>query len=252
MQDAGDRRSNGGSMYSIVVCDDVCETAEYIVARVRDKMAELHCQSNVVWYSDSRKLKKSIENGNYYDVMLMDIDMPGTNGIDLCKLCRQKGNESIIVFVSAKEQMVFQTFEVQPFRFIRKTFFEEELDGLCRDLVRELEKRNEKWLRFYNEIEDKVYAVNINKLIYVEARNKECCLVSTNEEQNIKIKLGDLEESLASYSFIKVHRSYLVNPMHIFKIDQDEVKLTGDRTIPLSRRRRELIKEMYFNWSTKL
>lgn len=238
-------------MFSIVVCDDVCETAEYIVARVRQKMNELHCQVKVVWYSDSQKLKRSIENGNYYDVMLMDIDMPGTNGIDLCKLCRQKGMESIIVFISAKEQMVFQTFEVQPFRFVRKAFFEEELDTLCRDLGKELEKRNEKWLRFYNESEDQIYAVNINKLIYVEARNKKCQLVSVNEEQSVLIKLGDLEEKLSEYDFIRVHRSYLVNPMHIFKIDQDMVKLTGGHTVPLSRRRREAIKEQYFQWSIK-
>ena len=82
-------------------------------------------------YSDPRMLLKAVGDGRRYDLFFLDIDMPGLNGIELCRRLRADGSRALVVFISGKEELVFQTFEVQPFRFVRKNHFQEELPQLA-------------------------------------------------------------------------------------------------------------------------
>ena len=72
-------------------------------------------------------------------VLLADIEMPGTNGIEVCRRLWQNSENPVMIFLSSKESLVFDTFEVQPFRFIRKSFFDASLPRLVQDIQKHLE-----------------------------------------------------------------------------------------------------------------
>jgi len=236
-------------MYTAAICDDEQVVAQYIANHVTARFSAHQKPITADWYTDPVSLKKRIENGANYDVLFLDIDMPGLDGIELCRQFRELGGDSLVVFVSNKEDMVFQTFEVLPFRFIRKARFELEFDKLCRDLLVELERRQDKWLRLQTEPDGVVYSVNVQKLVYVEAQGKFCLLRSTVNTQEIRIKLSELEQLHRPHGFLQVHRSYLVNPYYIYRIDVDTVLLDQGERVPLSRRRREQLTEEFFRWS---
>lgn len=236
-------------MYTAAICDDEQAAARYVADSVSAYFSARQKPISTDWYTDPVILERRIKSGTSYDVLLLDIDMPGLDGIELCRHFREMGGDSLVVFVSNKEDMVFQTFEVLPFRFIRKSRFSEELDKLCRDMLLELERRQEKWLRLRTEPDGVIYSVNIQKLIYVEARGKLCLLRSTASDQEVRIRLSDLERQLKPHGFLQVHRSYLVNPYYIYRIDADTVLLDQGERVPLSRRRREQLTEEFFRWS---
>ena len=66
-----------------------------------------------------------IEQHFHYDCIFLDIEMPGIDGLSLCRRIREVSPDALVVFISNKESLVFQTFEVQPFRFIRKSELKE-------------------------------------------------------------------------------------------------------------------------------
>ncbi|MGM9536871.1 MAG: LytR/AlgR family response regulator transcription factor [Candidatus Onthomonas sp.] len=236
-------------MYTIAVCDDEAAFASYLSTVIQERFQRRHIPVTVDSYLDPEELLKRLGGSICYDILLMDIDMPELNGIELCRQFRQAGGDSLVVFVSNKEELVFQTFDVQPFRLVRKSRFQEEIDKLCQDLIQELERRSDKWLRFSDESDGTVYSVNIRRLVYVEARGKYCRLCSVEKAEEVKIRFQDICRQLEPDSFIQVHRSYLVNPYYIYRIDLDTVLLDQGETVPLSRRRRNQIKEEYFRWS---
>ncbi len=238
-------------MYQIAVCDDEPKIAEFVGSRLKKEFEQNNCPVTIYKYTDVTELNRRIDRGSQYDIFFLDIDMPAMDGIEFCRQIRKKGTDSLVVFVSSKETLVFQTFEVQPFRFIRKNFFEQEVGTLCRDLIAEMEKRRGRWLRFENQSEGTVYSYNINKIVYIEARNKFCAIRTMDKTEEVRIKLSELSRLLEPYSFIQVHRSYLVNPMHIYRIEADEVVTNQQDHIPISRRRRDQIKEEYFEWNMK-
>ncbi len=61
-----------------------------------------------------------MEDGEYYDILLLDIEMPGLNGIELTNKVKKYLPDAITIFVTSYEQYVYKSFEVQPYRFIPK------------------------------------------------------------------------------------------------------------------------------------
>ncbi|MCC8065320.1 MAG: LytTR family DNA-binding domain-containing protein [Clostridiales bacterium] len=236
-------------MYTIAVCDDERVFVQYIAEVVRERFQSQHIPVTVDEYLHPQELLNRLEGNICYDVLLLDIDMPELDGIELCRRFRSANKDALVVFVSNKEELVFQTFEVQPFRFVRKRRFQKEIDDLIRALVQELERRIDWYLRFSNESDGTVYSVNVRKLVYVEASGKTCLLRSVEGTEEVRVQFQALIQQLTEHSFIQTHRSYLVNPYYIYRIDADTILLDTGESVPLSRRRREKIKDTYFRWS---
>ncbi len=236
-------------MYAIAVCDDEPVFVRMICDTVRKLLQQWKLAANVDGYDSAGDLLARLEGGICYDALLLDIDMPDMDGIELCRRFRTAQRGMLVVFVSNKEEMVFQTFEVQPFRFVRKRRLRQEISSTLLAVTQELNRRQDKWLRFHNETDGTVYSVNIRKLLYIEAQGKYCNLVSEDGNQQVRHQLQIFVDKLEGECFIQVHRSYLVNPHHIYRIDADTVLLDTGATVPISRRRRNQIKEDYFRWS---
>ena len=70
-----------------------------------------------------------------YDLVFLDIDMPKYSGMDVAEEIRKKSADTDIIFVSNREDRVFETFSVQPFGFIRKNCFTEDLNATLRQYI---------------------------------------------------------------------------------------------------------------------
>lgn len=105
-------------MYTIAVCDDEKPIAEYIAGAVSERFQRANCPVVMSRFNQAEDLERRLRDGTAYDVMLLDIDMPGKNGIDLCREYRKLGGDALVVFVSGQEALVFQSFDVQPFQYI--------------------------------------------------------------------------------------------------------------------------------------
>lgn len=235
-------------MYMFAVCDDEEVFARSIRRMLQMQFQKMRIPVTIDQFTESEALLERLKKGVYYDVLFMDIDMPGVDGIELCRQFRKFGGDALVVFVSNKEELVFQTFDVHPFRFIRKRKLHEDVEKLYRDIMEELDRRKDKWLRFTDSSQGTVFSVNVKDLMYVEARGKYCRLRMKQKEEEVKTGFQSLNERLKSFAFIQVHRSYCVNPDYIYQISADTVLLDQGESVPLSRRRRAQIKEEYFKW----
>lgn len=144
--------------------------------------------------------------------------------------------------------MVFQTFEVQPFRFIRKNHFHEELSALVSGIQDALARRKGIMLTVEEEHSSAVYSLNINEILYVEVVGKYCEFTTTGQKLIIRYKLSDLAKQLTDYGFLQPHRSYLVNIRYVFSIENTELVLDNGTRIPLSRKRVKEVKEKFLNF----
>lgn len=131
-----------GMMYHIVICDDEKEMLNRIGETIKERFIGLNIMADYIFLSDSRELISFIEE-HAIDILFLDIDMPYFNGMEAARLITEKGLDTLLVFVTGYDSLVYQTFEYRPFGFIRKSFFADEIDGVITRLVNELIKRNE-------------------------------------------------------------------------------------------------------------
>ncbi len=189
-----------------------------------------------------------IEQHFHYDMIFLDIEMPGMDGISVCRRIREITPDALVVFISNKESLVFQTFEVQPFRFIRKSELGEMTDSLVSSIISELNKRQQTIIKFEDSSGD-VFSFDVKKILYVEAQRKECIIATEDGTTTLRSKLMTLETLLKGHNFIKIHRSFLVNMSAITRIQKDSVLLTNGEDLPISRNLRETVKQEFLRHS---
>lgn len=235
----------------IAICEDESLILRTIRQHIELGLKELSVNANFDSYTSPKKLADIIASGTFYDIFFLDIEMPEIDGIELSKQIRFYLPEALIIFISNKEELVFQTFEVRPFRFIRKNHFQEELPSVLKDIIREKSMEQSPIISIF-EIGGRILSLQVNDIVYIEAMRKECLIHRKTDTICCKYKFSDFLELVRPYSFAQTHRSYIVNCRYIFRIDTDKILLDNNESIPLGRTHREDVKKEFINYAKSL
>ncbi|HHV12528.1 MAG TPA: response regulator transcription factor [Clostridiales bacterium] len=233
--------------YRVAISDDDEKTLLYICQQLTKAFDNIQIQLSIDSFTDNALLLQSVRSGEQYDIFFLDIEMPGLNGIEVSQRLRDTGIEKPLVFISNKAEFVFQSFEVRPFRFIRKSHFKDELPRLAKDLIREIHKNTGKKIFIEEDNSTNVYSFMIQDIIYIEVMGKYCNIVTNHQSARIRRTLDSIEAELIPFGFLKPHRSYLVNYRYIFSISKTSLILDNRMEIPLSRKRINEIKEQFMS-----
>ncbi|MDO4853073.1 MAG: LytTR family DNA-binding domain-containing protein [Clostridia bacterium] len=232
-------------MFQAAIVEDEASIRSSLQRALSEQFTAQNISVSFDEYADGDSFLHSFSEGYHYDMLFLDIEMPGTDGIAAAKCVRERNEQILIVFISSRESLVFDTFTVQPFRFIRKSRLSESLPELVNALVLRLRKSKDHKIFLTEPGTGDLYSFDPDKLLYVEAQRKDCRFVTVSGETLIRCPFGYAERVLEASAFIKAHRSYLVNPAAIFYVGKTELTLTDRSTIPISRDRVNEVKEQF-------
>ena len=235
-------------MYQAVIVDDEEDVLQSTKAMLAEQFNKENTAVAFDFFTKGEDFLSMFEENFHYDIIFLDIEMPGIDGISLCRRIRQISKDSLVIFISNKEELVFQTFEVQPFRFIRKSELTDLCPSLVDSIIKELKRRSPQTFTITESGGD-VFSFDARNILYVEAQRKECKIVTARKSTSIKMKFMDLEEVLKRYHFIRIHRSFLVNMDYIFRITKTSVILTNDEELPISRGSSNDLKQVFITYS---
>ncbi len=236
-------------MYQAAIVED----EEVFLKNTKDLLARTFSDHNVSvafdFFLSGKEFLPMFEQHFHYDMIFLDIEMPEIDGISLCKRIREISPDALVVFISNKESLVFQTFEVQPFRFIRKSELKELADSLVNAILSELDRRSPRTIRFVESSTGDVFSYDVRKILYVEAQRKETVIHTQQGNSAVRIKFMDMEDLLSKYPFMKVHRSFLVNMDAVSQIKKDDCIMINGDAIPISRGLKDQIKQTFLDYS---
>lgn len=238
-------------MYYAAICEDEADIASYIEKTLASEFQKLNIQISFDIFNNGNKLLKMVDEHYHFDIVFMDIEMPEIDGISVCKQIRQITSDTLVIFISNKDELVFSTFEVQPFRFVRKSHYDSLLPSLVPAIVTELQRRNPVNIKITEARSGDIFSFDLNQISYIEAHGKTCCIHQVNNSTEVKIKLMELEEQLQSFEFIKPHRSYLVNYKFISAVKKNNLELSDGTLVPISRDRVEEVKHQFIMYTNR-
>ena len=136
-----------------------------------------------------------------------------------------------MVFATAYAEYAIEGYEVQALDYLLKPI---NVEKIVRVLKRFLEKQPEDAAYTIVESDGESIRLNLEDILYVEASKREVIIYLSDNILNINMSLSEFIE-LVDERFVLTHRSYLVNLEHISRLLRQDVELSNDEKIPLSR-----------------
>ena len=209
----------------IAICDDEKNIRELI----GEKVTAQYPEAEIVYYQSGDELLLS---DKLIDILFLDIQMPGRNGMETAGELRKKEKDMILIFVTAVEEYVFQAFDVGAFHYIVKPIDDVKFSAVLRRAVEErnvqsvqrakVKMPEERYVMINNAgVHSKVM---IEDIVYAEVFNRKIVIHKMNDTIEYYGKLSDLE-ALAGENFFRPHRAYLINFKYVVKYDATTIYL---------------------------
>lgn len=152
-----------------------------------------------------------ISSQNEYDIIFMDYQMAEIDGLETARQIRKKNNETAIIFLTSFPDIVFDTFEVNTYRFLVKPIDDNKLEAALDSYLSDNDESN--FILIKTDESNK--KININDIIYIEASDKYCNIRTNEGTVLFKKTLSEIEKMLPDDKFFRCHRTYLVGFRHI-------------------------------------
>ncbi|MGN0999640.1 MAG: LytR/AlgR family response regulator transcription factor [Faecousia sp.] len=233
---------------NIAVLDDN-KTALYTIASSVENVFRQHGYEPTVRCFETIRGIWDAAGESRFDLMLLDINVLDGDGIYLAKRLREKDKLADIIFVSNREDKVFDALQVHPYGFIRKNKFLQDASAVLGGYIED-RKHRQTGRAIIFDAQGQACRLNLDEIVYIEGCNKvrNIYLSTGPEPYTVTESLESLEETLKKDGFLRVHKGYLVNCKFIRLILNTELLLLDDRRIPVSRRKLTEVKEAYFDY----
>lgn len=218
-------------MYKIVICDDEKIILEQLRSYVTEVLFEEKVEFEIQAFSQSIDLLKVLETDKT-DILLLDIDMPGINGMEIAFGLKNLSNSPLLIFVTCQESLVYESFQYQPFDFIRKSCYERDLRAALHRGIVQLTNRKKDYVL---EQAGCVTRLHLNDILYFEACANYIKVVTDKEILQQRKNLHQVESELVPYGFVRIHKGYLVNQEAVQILKSDKVILSNKEELPIGR-----------------
>lgn len=180
-----------------------------------------------------------------YDVMFIYLDRNDRTFLDYARELSTRYPEICIVLFSDEDSYVWESFKMNAVYYVRKCFFEKEIKEILKRCYIIISRRHREFILLQSG-KDKIQ-FNLNDIVYIEANVNNTYVVCENHITNIKMSFSDLEKLLLKRGFLKIHRSYIVNYRHIYKLSGNVLVTDIGKTLPISKYRKNEVWEEYSN-----
>ena len=244
-------------MLKIILCDD----DQFILQLGAEKINEMIEANNfdakiVSIAANSNELFSYIRNNPSQYLVFLDLDFGSgkLNGIDVAKTLRQTDSDCKIVFTTNHHEMAMDVLKsgVEPFGFLEKSSDISKLaDGYRKYIVMLLNKTRPETSDnaetiLLNPCMDESVSVLLDDIVFVETeKNVSHGITYHTANGSVLTIISTLDAELERLgdSFIKVHRSYLVNRKHVLRMKDGFLKLSNQQEVPCSFRMRNEVKK---------
>lgn len=220
----------------------VCDDEKNIRELISNKIKKEYPNSEIVFFKSGEELLLESED---IDILLLDIQMPGRNGIEIARELRKKNKKTILIFVTAMEDYVFEAFDVNAFNYIVKPFNDNRFMDVLNKAINEYNSSCEaEQETSYVMVSNKGMhtKVKLDEIIYAEVFNRKVVIHKIDEEIEYYGKMSELE-SLAGESFFRSHRAYLINLKYVEKYDAKTIYMEKGKVLMAKKNYPEFVKK---------
>lgn len=239
-------------MLRIAICDDLSDQLAVIETAVTEYFRSYpEVQVETFTYHNPLIFLESLDKTGGYDILLLDICMPGIDGTQVAEEIRKRKDRSEIVFLTSSDEFAVEAFALKAAHYLVKPFHQAQFcEAMDRAMVQFCAGQTKKIALKLTGGGNRV--LELNEIIWIE---------SSNHTQRVFLKEGDSEvvreslsqlftvlEELSPGQFVSPIKGYLVNQNAIRTVEPKGIIMRSGQTIPLARGTFREFSDRYFSY----
>ena len=227
-----------------IIVDDEPDAIELLSSRITKLYTNVHIVATYSNWQDALSALRTTQ----YDLLMMDISMPGKTGINLLKLI--PGIDCEIIFVTAHDNYAIDAFELSASGYILKPIDDEELSQAVDKAIERIVYKKQANMLSGNNIPQTqlkggkiavpgnqgIDYINISDILYLESTNKCTKITTATDEYLSTSNIGRFQYLIENHSFFHIHRSFIINVKCVLRYDvRGYIIMADKKEIPISR-----------------
>lgn len=225
----------------IAVCDDESFFRDNLKRLLIEYKTEKRIHMDIFEFKSGEELLSYEKN---FDIVFMDYQMTGINGLETARTLRLKNTICEIIFVTSFPEFILDSFEVQPFRFMLKPLQSDKIYEAIDSYLKQ-----QKLFFPLTVIENgEQKTVNAQDIIYLEGDGKYCIVRTATDTIHSSKTIAQVYSLLPEHCFYRIHKSYVVNMYCIASFKNNIVTLNNGESAIVGRNRMAEFKKAYMNF----
>ncbi len=238
-------------MLNVAICDDDILCVQTVKKIVEKYLIHLKMDYQIFTFKSGDEL---LRNAARFDLAFLDIEMPGTNGMEVHKKLKERYAATICVFITSYQHYMDDAIMLQPYGFISKPINEKRLSDLLVKLINAYMEKNK---FIYVKTEDGFQKIKTNDIIYASIEGRKVHIHTVDGDIQVNEDFSHYKQELSEPRFCQTHQSFIVNMSFIKSINKNSVVLscknpatneTKEIIIHISARRYASVKRAYLGY----
>lgn len=232
-------------MLTVSLCDDNAQERAYIKSLVLDWLERSGAMVSIREYPSAEALLFSYSD-NPPDILLLDIEMPGMNGVELAKRLRERAETVQIIFITGYSDFIAEGYDVSALHYLLKPISSDKLfEVLDRAYKVICEEKPPETIVFRAGME--TLRFKLSDIEYIVALGHSTVLSADGKTYDLSVPISEAEKALGE-GFIRCHRSYIVNLKYVSAVSGGTLTLDSGVKIPVARGSKKAVAEEFVRY----
>lgn len=239
-------------MIRIALCDDERKILDEVSFCIKNYAEQTNRNIDIFCFETAPSLLSAIEDGNSFDVFILDVYIGLEMGTALAKSIRRLGVESPIIFLTTSVEHAPESFETGTLRYLIKPIKSGKFYEAVDTAIAQFEKQQEHLIKL--KTENGLESINASRILYSEAHDHyQYVMLSDGRQLKVRMTVAELYGILMKRDgFIRVGSAYIINLRNIKNVTNTEVRLYNDFSISIPRGKNAEIKRAFWNFQSEV
>lgn len=219
-------------MFRLAVCEDDKALREQLCSLCREILSGFLTDFEVMAFSTAGELEKEMAEGTQFQLLCLDIILPGKSGMELALEVRERDEKIEILFITVSTEYLLEGYGARPIQYLIKPVDRKQLEKALATALRLSDRSTE--ITF--SLGGKTYVLPLDGIFFVESINHGSLFHLEKEERFFWIPLSRAESLLPREQFCRCHKSFVVNMKQIREADGRKILLSNGSRLDIGAR----------------
>lgn len=229
-------------MIQVAICDDDAEMVASHKKVVEECLTQLGSLGQITTYTKSDNILYDItEDEKFYDLVLLDIEMPGFSGMEVAGKIKPFLPNAKVIFITSHIEFAIDAYELFVFRYVPKQDMEKRLPLAVHDAIKLIELEDGK--AYTIQTNSRLKKLMYKDILYIMKDGKNAEITSLNGVSKVRKTLQQVHSELGAEEFLFIDRGCIVNIIHVMQIRDGSAVLKSGEVLAISRSHLQDVKE---------